>query len=216
MNKQFLAILFSFAVFLFLVNYQNKDVVCNDIPQTFPNLELTIPVGMFDTELNGYWLYAPNIKICPDAGVTKSRVKQALAFWENVGYSFGTIIVMENNGLPCESQWGEITFRIPTQQEITAALRNHQLGIAKTHIDRFTQQIMSADIYFQHISASHTQRIVEHELGHALGWKHHDRTSHIMHSSLIRGGQSKIGMERRFYDKRIDEMLIAIEKANND
>jgi len=216
MSKQFLAILFSFGVFLFLASCQGKEEAHTPTVQVFPNFELIIPVGMFDTELSGYWLYAPNIKICPGAGITKARVKQALTFWENVGYSFGTITVVENNGLPCESMWGEIAFRVPTQQEITTALNNNQLGIAKTHIDRFTQQIISADIYFQHMTASHTQRIVEHELGHALGWKHHDRTSHIMHSSLLRGGLSKIGMERRFYDERIEEMLIALEKSSDD
>jgi len=213
MNKQFLAILLSF---FFLISCRSNEEAHSPTPWIFPNLELIIPVGMFDTELSGYWLYAPNIKICPGVGVTKSRVKQALAFWENVGYSFGTITVIENNGLPCESGWGEIAFRVPTQQEITTALHNNQLGVAKTHIDRSTYHIISADIYFQHRTASHTQRIVEHELGHALGWKHHDRASHIMHSSLSQGGESKIGMERRFYDERIEEMLIILEKMNND
>ena len=214
MSKRSLtAVLFAL---LFLAGCQRKEQPRCDVPVTEPNFELIIPVGMFDTELSGYWAYTPDIKICPGAGITKPRVKQALSFWSNVGYRFGNITVVENEGRPCSAMIGEIAFRIPTQEEISTAVQDHQLGVAKTQIDRFTMQILSADIYFQRITASHSQRLVEHEVGHALGWKHHNRASHIMNSSLSQAGESKIGMEQRFYDERIGEILTALESAGNE
>ena len=181
-------------------------------PHTSPNQDFFIPVGLFDTALSGYWAIEPDIRICPNAGISPDRVRQALVFWEDVGYRFREIIEAESTGAPCKAGFGEIAFRVPTQQEISEALTDHRLGVTKTMIDRETAQIIKADIYFQHQMASHTPKIVEHELGHALGWKHHSRASHIMHPNLAKGGLSRIGMERRHYADKINEILKALEQ----
>jgi len=38
--------------------------------------------------------------------------------------------------------------------------------------------------------------LLEHELGHALGWPHHNVEGHIMHRALGKTGKETSGLER--------------------
>ena len=164
-------------------------------------------VGLFGTKVTSYWSEQPTIKICPGAGISVERVRYAVRFWERAGYSFGPIIQAPRGLYRCEAYPGEIVFRLPTQQEIAEAVATNRMGVTKTTFERTTRQTIMSEIYFQTQVASHKEKIVEHELGHALGWQHHNRTSHIMHPNLDLTGRSVIGVERRDYDERISDIL---------
>jgi hypothetical protein len=204
-------ILFLF-IFLSLFACQDNEPTDVHIVSSIPS-KLIAPVGMYDTKIQGFWTAPPNIRICPDSGITAERIKEAVSLWEGVGYEFGSVITHVYNGLPCEAQPGEIAFRMPTQQELVEALNRSQLGIAKTQIENSTREIIASDIYFQTITASHKARVVEHELGHALGWEHHDRRHHIMNQDLAASGLLIIGMERLRYDERIRELIRSSDDA---
>ena len=204
---------------LFLIAFLNLFACKNDEAPDIHFVDRIIydliePVNLFNTKIQGYWVDAPNIRICPDANIARERVQTALSTWERYGYRFGRIIMHVENGYPCEAQTGEIAFRLPTQEEISHAVQNSQLGVTKTQIHTPTKQIIASDIYFQTRVASHSSKIVEHELGHALGWEHHNRRGHIMNPRLDETGYSFIGVERSRYDQRIDELRQAIE--NNE
>ena len=173
-------------------------------------------VGLFDTRLNSYWSSIPTIKVCPGTGITPSRIRSALSFWEAAGYQFGPTIYATPSMFPCEANPGQIAFKIPTQSELSAAVESNRLGVTLTSYDRVTRQIIMADIFFQHQFASHKQKIVEHEIGHALGWAHHNRDSHIMHPTLDQTGYSKIGVERRDYENKIVELLGPLGREGNE
>ena len=170
-----------------------------------PDVDLQ-PVGYFDTEIQGYWSIPPNIRICPAADVTKQRVKTALRFWEDLGNEFGEIITPPMSADNCTAKIGEIAFRLPTQQELSSLISTSRLGVAQTMIHSRTSRIVSSDIYFQTVVASQAQKIVEHELGHALGWEHHNYSGHIMHRELAQSGWGSIGLEKRRYDYLVREM----------
>jgi len=203
-------------VVLFLLIFLNLFACKNDQAPDIHTVnriitELIAPVNLFNTKIQGYWVYAPDIRVCPDAGITQERVRIALATWERAGYQFGQIIMHIDNGLPCKARPGEIAFRLPTQAEISLAVQNGQAGVTKTQVHTPTKQIIASDIYFQTRVASHTPKIVEHELGHALGWEHHNRRGHIMNPHLDETGYSFIGVERLRYDQRIEGLKQAIE-----
>ena len=40
-------------------------------------------------------------------------------------------------------------------------------------------------------------RVLEHELGHALGWKHYPQSMHIMHPEWEKGGYYNNGMRKK-------------------
>lgn len=166
-------------------------------------------VSLFGTKITSYWPDPPTVKICPGAGISIERVRYAVRFWERAGYTFGPIIQAPRiAGYRCEAYIGEIVFRTPTQQEISEAVQMSRLGVTKTSFDRLSQQTIMSEIYFQTQVASHREKIVEHELGHALGWKHHSRSSHIMHPNLDETGMSVIGVRVEDYNARIADMLL--------
>ncbi len=177
-------------------------------------LHSTETVGFFETKITSYWPEPPTIKVCPDAGVSVERVRYATRFWERIGYSFGPIIQANRVAThPCRAFIGEIVFRPPTQQEVSDAIETHRLGVTKTSFDRGSRQTVMSEIYFQTQIASHRPKIVEHELGHALGWKHHSRSSHIMHPNLDETGFGTIGVESVDYDSRVADILIDVARS---
>lgn len=209
MNKHILAGLISAIVFL-------GGCTPSDFPSADPITEIsdsTTTVGFFDTRISSYWITYPLIKICPNAGVSKERVRQAVSFWQDVGYRFGGIELIRATGEPCSALPGEIAFKVPTQKQLSEAISQNRLAVTETSYDRPTRQIIMANIFFQTQIASHKEKVVEHELGHALGWSHHNRASHIMHPNLEKGGLSRIGMEKRDYEARIRDLLRSIEAA---
>lgn len=167
-----------------------------------PTGGLVTPAGLFDTKITSYWVSPPFIKICPSAGISKSRVRTAIGFWEDIGYDFGAIIT-QVSAVNCTPRPGEIVFRLPTQQEISEAVASGRLGVTKTSFHTSSRGIIMAEIYFQHQHASSKPKIVEHEIGHALGWRHHNRSGHIMFPTLEYTGFGTIGVDRLSYDKRI-------------
>ena len=46
---------------------------------------------------------------------------------------------------------------------------------------------------------------LEHELGHALGWKHYPQSMHIMHPQWEKGGYDNSGMKNKKISYHIKE-----------
>ena len=44
---------------------------------------------------------------------------------------------------------------------------------------------------------ANAQRILEHELGHALGWQDWNQIGHIMHSNWSQGGYNTKGLKNK-------------------
>ena len=62
-----------------------------------------------------------------------------------------------------------------------------------------------AKIYIQdrHINK---ERVLEHELGHALGWLHSSSSYHIMNSEWERGGFGSSGLSHIIYMERSEAL----------
>ena len=150
--------------------------------------------------LAGRWASPPVVLVCPDVSLTQQRMKTALAYWEDLGYTFGPTVFMTSG---CDSTWGAITFRLPTQEELQGAIRQHHIATTKRY--SFTHaptNIISADIYFQDAAASAKPLIVEHEIGHALGWLHAGAEGHIMNAAWKKSGASPSGVSYENYESQ--------------
>ena len=59
-------------------------------------------------------------------------------------------------------------------------------------MDNDSQEIQWAKIY---LKSNVKERVLEHELGHALGWMHTKQSGHMMHEKLIYGGWKDTGLK---------------------
>lgn len=125
--------------------------------------------------LYGRWHSPPDIIIC-DKVVTTSRMKTALNFWERLGYTFGSI-KQENDVLECmQPQVNAIKVMLPTSSHDM----QNKMAITETTKLEINNQIVKSEISV-FVWAANRALVLEHEIGHALGWKHTRTYTHIMH-----------------------------------
>ena len=125
--------------------------------------------------LYGRWHSPPHVIIC-DKVVTVSRMKLALKFWERLGYSFGSV-KEENDILECmEPQANTIKVMLPTSGHDM----QNKMAVTETTKLEINNQIVKSEIAI-FVWAASRALVLEHEIGHALGWKHTRTYAHIMH-----------------------------------
>jgi len=144
---------------------------------------------------NLYWSTPPDILICSSSNIKTDRVRKATRYWSNLGYDFGIIRRAPPSNFTCASGepfMNQIIIDIPSQQ---FSFGEH-LGTTRTWWRTDTGQIIKAKIEILG-GWENTERIIEHELGHAIGWKDNNITGHIMNKSWSRGGVSGRGMRNK-------------------
>lgn len=135
------------------------------------------------------WLEPPKIRICAETRIPPYRVSKALAYWRILGYEFGPVTV--DDSLVCRGPFrGEIVFMLPTSGFDTSKLASTSLY---THIKE--KHIVMAKINITPRSAK-KERVIEHEIGHALGWNHYNQKFHIMNSNWMYGGYDSKGLRK--------------------
>ena len=132
------------------------------------------------------WKSKPDVKICNHAPVTIDQVKNALAWWEDLGYKFGYVYrssCVEN------AHYGNIVISLAGQDFDF----NRSYGTTNLHYDTKTYVVHWAQIF---LPEKVRERVLEHEIGHALGWHHSSKSGHILHPSWQRGGWNSLGLRK--------------------
>lgn len=138
---------------------------------------------------SGEWKHPPLIKVCKDLNISQTRVQIAVAYWRNSGYEFHDVIYDYDSPECYGDYYGTdiiITFADQTLQD------NH-MAATRTTINTTTGYILKAKILMRDQNVNKF-RILEHEMGHALGWKHYPQYMHIMHPDWELGGYSNAGV----------------------
>lgn len=140
------------------------------------------------------WEHPPDIVVCHDAPIREKRVKDAVAFWKDLGYEIGTITVANRDDFSCARDlvlYGEIVVKLVGQDfEI-----GHHLATTKTWFVTETKKIFKAEIQIMN-GWGDSERLMEHEIGHALGWRDYNQTGHIMNTDWSRGGWHTKGLRQ--------------------
>jgi hypothetical protein len=136
------------------------------------------------------WELIPKIRVCTDSGVSISRTKQALSYWEKHGYEFGAIYG-DPFSMCMTPKHGEILITIPDGTFDT----NH-MASTRLYTDTQSGKIVRAKIQMLPHNAR-KDRVLEHEIGHALGWAHYRQRYHIMHPKWRHGGYDSQGIRKR-------------------
>lgn len=174
-------------------------------PAAYEQMEYKVcPVIDKGLKQEGCWIQEPEILVCDGSPVTRQRLESAMNYWERLGYSFGAVNEARRDNYACATgnvPFGTIMIDIPSQ--------SFQFGvhIGSTRTWRDNQPIPSGviphctgvpTIFKSKIeivpSWGRSARILEHELGHALGWNDINEVGHMMNGAWSSGGYSSRGL----------------------
>jgi len=137
-----------------------------------------------------HWELIPTVRVCTDSGVSVSRTTRALSYWERHGYEFGTVRG-DPYSMCMTPKHGEILITIPDN---TFDVKH--MASTRLYTDTKTGKIVRAKIQILPHNARR-ERVLEHEIGHALGWAHYKQRYHIMHPDWRYGGYDSYGIRKR-------------------
>ncbi len=141
------------------------------------------------------WVATPDIVICTTAPVRLSRVERAAEYWRRLGYEIGRIVEASATHKGCLGQDafnGEIVIDLSGQ---TFRIGDN-IAVTKTWFVKESREIFKARIEITS-GWGDSPRILEHELGHAFGFRDYNQTGHIMHSEWSKGGLKFKGLQRK-------------------
>jgi hypothetical protein len=124
--------------------------------------------------------YIPNIVICNGANVNMESLKKAVNNWRSRGEKIGKIYEKSCEKYP---ERGEIAIYASSSQEIGYA--NYGITITNVFLDNEgnqTSKIFLARIFIEE-SYLDSRILLEHEIGHSLGFKHSNNYDSIMSNS---------------------------------
>jgi len=131
----------------------------------------------------------PSVRVCASTEVSYSRISQAVRYWENAGYKFDGI--RKDPLSTCmNARFGEIIITIPE-----SGFADHHMASTRVYTRTSTGEIIKAKIQILPRNARKS-RVLEHELGHALGWAHYRQKLHIMHPNWFLGGYDRSGISK--------------------
>lgn len=146
-------------------NYEKQ--VVNDFSTEF------VLAGRGKIDISGFWSEPPDIVIC-DRITTVAKITNALNFWRRIGYSFGSITIVDDI-IACSSvEYNKIKIMLPTNIDM-----KNNLAITRLYRHTPSKQNLYAVISIYPFTAN-KKLVLEHELGHALGWRHYNQKMHIM------------------------------------
>ena len=141
---------------------------------------------------SGLWTVAPNIYVCKNAPITEHRLERALDFWKRLGYEFGDVYYNDES-YGCINErlgYGGITIDLIGQK-----FREPNIGMTWNWKHTETDEIVKSRIEIKN-SWGGSPRVLEHEIGHALGWLDFKKRNHLMNHNWIEGGTDTHGLER--------------------
>ena len=132
------------------------------------------------------WLYTPTVLVCENAPVDSIRTRSSVVFWQNLGYDFYKTLYKKDPLNKCTSAapLGFIVIKL-VSQDILINMKNTTLAQTQFYVNNGTGKREWAIIYLRRDPQG---RVLEHEIGHALGFLHYNKIGHLMHEAIPSGG----------------------------
>ena len=138
------------------------------------------------------WGRTPTVVVCEHAPIKKPQIDKAVRFWKDLGYRFYTTQYKHDPLSKCQSEnpVGYIVIHM-----VALGIKMDETALAQTHffIDNTTNQVEYAVIYLR---PDVRETVLEHELGHALGFLHFNKINHLMNEKWMMGGWDTEGLNK--------------------
>ena len=125
-----------------------------------------------------FWDSPPAIRVCASSPADIHTVATGASWWRELGYEFD-LIYTDN----CHESIRYSTITIILDQG--ELIQNNLLGRTTFYSNDETNEIYWAII---ELATPLVPRVLEHEMGHALGWMHLNKQGHMMHPRHHQGG----------------------------
>jgi hypothetical protein len=145
-------------------------------------------------EKKANWKNPPNIIICNGANISKTRIKNAILFWERLGYSFGEVLEFS---CPYDAQYRGAIYIMEPINNFNFALMANTHTVYEEFLDK-RKEIIGAWIEIPNKNIT-KPRVLEHELGHAIGFQHTIERYHIMNKEFVKGGNRTSGLNSNLH-----------------
>ena len=174
-------------IWLWIIGCTTGMIPSQTILQISDRIE-TIPLFVIGQPIQkAQWRVKPSLKVCASSEVPIYRVAQAVRFWESLGYHFDGI-TRDYFSMCMSPAYGEIIITLP---ESGFSDRHMASTTLYTSIDEGYIVKAKINILPKH---GRKERVLEHEIGHALGWSHYPKKFHMMHPNWADGGYERKGL----------------------
>ena len=140
----------------------------------------------------GTWGLTPTIIVCEYAPISQTQVNSAVMFWKGLGHKFYSTQYKHDPLNKCMNPQpvGYIVIHL-----VTMGVPMEQNALAQTHffVENHSNEIKWAIIYMR---SDVKKTVLEHEIGHALGYLHYNKIGHLMHAKHIQGGWDSEGLKK--------------------
>ena len=133
------------------------------------------------------WKHPPRIVVCASLPLEPERILHSFGWWVERGYDFSQV-ELDYDGFECMEHY------IPGAIMITRRYRDDR-RVAETYTRMAVQSktLLAARIELS-TKAYRRERVLIHEIGHALGWTHTSKVGHLMNPIYQRGGWQDFGI----------------------
>ena len=143
-------------------------------------------------EQTAKWKYPPTVRVCYNLPIFEYKIERALMFWRYLGYEFGEIIYDDTSEYCTGNKTAGSIVIMPNRKY----LGDGKFAITKRYSLEKPRLITGARIEIARMAYGE-DLLLEHELGHALGWTHSPQKGHIMYPYLRQSGTNSDGLKKR-------------------
>ena len=184
-------VVFSFTLFIAFIFFMMCSPPTSVASEYRSNYEKIPAVNKFPIQV-GKWARTPTVIVCTHTPVSETQIKSSVAFWKRLGHRFFRTQYKYDPLNKCleHSPLGYIVIHLVSQD-----IKLAPTALAETHffVDNDTGEISWAIIY---VRSTIPETVLEHELGHALGYLHYDKINHLMNSKWTQGGWDTDGLKK--------------------
>ena len=179
-------------VYVSLITFSICSLSVPSVASDYVSNHIRVPAVQNSPPKVGTWYTTPTVIVCEYAPVSKVQINSATAFWESLGYKFFTTQYKNDplNKCMSDNPIGYIVIHL-----VSSNIKMDDTSLAQTHfyVDNDTSEIEWAMIYMRD---DIRKTVLEHELGHALGFLHYNMINHLMNEKWTMGGWDKDGLKK--------------------
>jgi len=178
----------------------SKSEICNsEIPEENKIIFDVIRIRA-EPRVNNYWSSMPSFTFCDESRISRGRARSGISYWKRLGYPIENVRYnVSDEECLRDPMLGEVMIKL-----VTSDIPIHDnLAVTRVQYRTDTRQIQKAIIYVIG-GFSSKERLIEHEIGHALGWGHYRRHYHIMHPEYNLTGHDSAGVSYISYIRQVE------------